>query len=144
MSEYDEATSGANVSEKTRPRRQYKEDTKKRNKPAGRKRINPQSNATRMNWKSPFIWSQIENAAVLAGKPWSPHDITVQAKRLDPVIFLRLTEQVVGRWIDPDAKAQGVSQWRKSVLAEVMAGNSPGGKTTRIGILAGIPDLSSH
>ena len=75
---------------------------------------------------------------MLAGKPWKPHDIAVQAKRLDPVAFSRLTEQVVGRWIDRDAQAEGISKWKDSVLAAVELGNSPGGQSTRVGILVSL------
>ena len=119
------------VAEKSRPQRQYKEDTKAKNKPQGRKRKHPKTAASNVNWKSPFLWAQIEMAAVKAGKPWKPHDIVVEAKRLDPVAFMRLTEQVVGRWIDREAKEEGISKWKDSVLAEVEKGNAPGGQSTR-------------
>ena len=50
-------------------------------------------------------------------------------------MFEKLTEQVVGRWIDPEAKEEGISQWKDSVLANVEHGNAPGGGNTRVGIL---------
>jgi hypothetical protein len=28
-----------------------------------------------VNWQTPFLWSQIENAAACAGKPWKPRKI---------------------------------------------------------------------
>jgi hypothetical protein len=59
----------------------------------------------------------------------------VEAKRLDHVTFLRLIEQVIGRWIDREAQAEGISKWKDSVLAEVQKGNAPGGQSTRAGIL---------
>ena len=70
-----------------------------------------------------------------AAKPWKPHDITIQAKLLDPIAFASLTEQVVGRWIDRDAQAEGISKWKDTVLAGVEKGNAPGGQSTWAGIL---------
>jgi hypothetical protein len=80
---------------------------------------------------------QIENAALRAGKPWKPRAIVKAAQQTNRTAFERLTEQVVGRWIDPVAKMQGMSKWKQSVIDQTMAleGNSPGGKTTRAGIL---------
>jgi hypothetical protein len=127
--------------ELSRPRRQFKEDRKAHNKPQGRKRKILQQQARRMNWKSPFVWAQIEIAARKAGKPWSPRAILKEAQKLDPVIFAGLTEQVIGRWIDPTAKRQGVSKWTSTVLDQVKAGNSPNGQSTRQGILVCNPSL---
>jgi hypothetical protein len=83
------------VAEQSRPHRQFHEDDKSNNKPQGQKCTNLQKPAIHVNWKLPFLWSQIETAAVLAGKPWKPHDIVMQAKWMDPVAFCCLTEQVV-------------------------------------------------
>jgi hypothetical protein len=116
--EFDVASSSqsSSVAELSRPRRQYKADSKKNNKPQGRKRKAPRQGAERTNWKSPFLWSQIETAAVLAGRPWSPREIVLQAKRLDLKAFKGLTEQVVGRWIDPDDQTGSGIKWKESVL----------------------------
>jgi hypothetical protein len=54
---------------------------------------------------------------------------------MDPVSFERLTEQVIGRWIDSEAKSRGGSKWNALVLARVEKGNSPGGESTRTGVL---------
>jgi hypothetical protein len=94
-----------------------------------------QQHAKLVNWYSPFLWSQIEMAATRAGRPWSPRLILKEAQKIDPKSFSRLTEQVIGRWIDSKAKDRGVSQWNPSVMARVAAGNSPGGQSTRPGIL---------
>ena len=137
---HDETLSAkaSSVAESSRPRRQYKEAEKVKNKPQGRKRKHAKITAARVNWKSPFLWSHIELAAVQAGKPWKPHDIALQAKLIDPVAFMRLTEQVVGRWIDRAAQEEGISKWKDSVLAEVEKGNAPGGQSTRTGILVSL------
>jgi hypothetical protein len=84
---------------------------------------------------SPFLWSQIETAAEQAGKPWSPREITQREKLLNKKAFEKLTEQVVGQWIDPEAKEEGISQWKDSVLANVEHRNAPGGGNTHVGIL---------
>lgn len=101
----------------------------------GRKRVKGQELAKLVNWYQPLIWSQIDRAAKIAGKPWRPAEITREAKKLNPTTFETLTEQVVGRWIDKRAKAEGRSQWRAAVLLRVKTGNSPGGDTTTHGIL---------
>lgn len=123
------------VAEASRPRRDYKEDARKRNKPSGRKRLHEPTKSKLTNWFSPFLWSQIETAAQQAGKPWSPREITRRAKLLNKKAFDKLTEQVVGRWIDMEAKQEGISRWKNSVLANVERGNAPGGGNTRVGIL---------
>jgi hypothetical protein len=101
----------------------------------GRKRKTAQADAKYINWFTPFLWSQIKDATLRAGKPWSPREIVKQAQKLNSKSFSRLTEQVVGRWIDPDAKKRGVSCWKESVLERIKRGNAPGGDTTRVGIL---------
>ena len=123
------------TAELSRPRRQYKEDRRAKRKSQGRKRDKQQQGAKRVNWQSPFLWSQIEAAVIRAGKPWKPREILREAQKSDCASFGRLTEQVIGRWIDDSARSRGVYKWRDSVLARVAAGNSPGGQWTRTGIL---------
>jgi hypothetical protein len=92
-----------------------------------------------MNWRQPFIWSDIERAALRAGKPWQPRRIMKEAKRINPTTFAALTEQVVGRWIDRDAyREKGIWKWKDSILAEVAHGNAPRGQSTRSGILVSV------
>ena len=89
---------------------------KAKNKPQGRKRKSQQQHSKKTNWQSPFLWSQIEAAAVRAGKPWSPRTILKEAKSMDPIAFERLTEQVIGQWINPGGRSRGVCQWSEAVL----------------------------
>jgi len=127
------------LAELSRPRRQFKEDEKKKRKPQGRKRTHNQETAQRMNWFQPFIWTDIEEAARRAGKPWQPRAITKEAKHINPKTFATLTEQVVGRWIDRDAhNKRGIWKWKDAVLEEVAHGNAPGGQSTRSGILVSV------
>ena len=133
--ELEETDNMPSVAEDSRPRRQYKEDTQKLRKPAGRKRKHEPKVSSRTNWFSPFLWPQIEIAAKRAGHPWSPSTIAREARKIDPKVFGTLTEQVVGRWIDPVAKAGGTSKWKDSVLVHVAKGNAPGGENTRVGVL---------
>jgi hypothetical protein len=131
----EETDNMPSVAEDSRPRRQYKEDTRKLRKPAGRKRKHEQNLSSRTNWFSPFLWRQIEIAAKRAGRPWSPSTIAREARKIDPKVLGTLTEQVVRRWIDPVAKAEGTSKWKDSVLVQVAKGNAPRGENTRVGVL---------
>jgi hypothetical protein len=137
MEQFDEtSTSGVGiVAELSRPRRQYKEDHQAKRKPQGRKREKHQHGAKRVNWQTPFLWSQIETAAAHAGKPWKPRAILKEVQKMDPISFLRLTEQVIGRWIDQSAKSRGISKWSDLVMARVKVGNSPHSASTRKGVL---------
>ena len=127
--EDDAPTSSESIAEDSRPRRQYKEDAHETRKLTGRRRIHDYKTSKHVNWQSPFLWSQIEDAARRAGRPWSPRTITNEAKKANPKAFATLTEhwQVVGRWIDPEGKRQGISRWKESILELVKKGNSPGG-----------------
>ena len=78
----------------------------------------------------------------ISGGLWSPRLIVQEAKKGNPQLFLRLTEQVVGRWIDRDARDAGLNKWKDSVLARVKRGNAPGGENTRFGVLVSINFLA--
>jgi hypothetical protein len=63
----------------------------------------------------------------------SPTDIVREAKRMDGVLFAKLTTQVVGRMID---RKPGVKPcWSEATLARAADGYNPGGQNTRQGIL---------
>ncbi|KAJ7759792.1 hypothetical protein DFH07DRAFT_772123 [Mycena maculata] len=135
------SASSSKLAEDSRPRRQFQEDSRKDNKPQGRKRLpqNKPIDAEKVNWQNPLLWSQIELAALKSGSGlsgWSPSEIVRQARLMAPETFRTLTSQVVGRWIDKDAKARGVDKWLDSVLEKVPSGAAPGGQSTRAGILA--------
>jgi hypothetical protein len=136
----DDRSSAQMNAESSRPRRQFKEDQRKKNKPQGRKRVHEASSALLTNWFQPFIFGQIEMAArnAISGGVWSPRLIVQEAKKLNPELFSRLTEQVVGRWIDREARDAGLNKWKDSVLAQVKRGNAPRGENTRFGVLVSI------
>lgn len=127
------------MAEVSRPYRQFKEDSKKNKKTTGCKRLekNKQKKSKLTNWFHPLLFPQIVIAAARAGKPWRPRTIVREARKLNMGAFWKLTEQVVGSWIDKDAKKQGVSKWKESVIKNVEhgKGNAPGGHNTRSGIL---------
>jgi hypothetical protein len=80
---------------------------------------------------------QIKTAANNAGKPWSSREIVRQAQKLNQNAFQKLTERVVGRWIDPEAIKQGISRWKDSVMLHVAKGNALRGENSRVGVLVG-------
>ncbi|KAJ6523241.1 hypothetical protein DFH09DRAFT_1330119 [Mycena vulgaris] len=146
LEEFDQgpSASSSKLSENSRPHRQFKEDLRTLNKPQGRKRKpeNAPTDVKHTNWKNPLIWSQIETAALKAGHPWKPSEICRQAKLLAPHTFRQLTEQVVGRWIDTEAKKlHGINKWKDEVLAAIPSGAAPGGQSTRAGVLDSYPEL---
>ncbi|KAJ7753856.1 hypothetical protein B0H16DRAFT_1886880 [Mycena metata] len=117
------------LAELSRPRRQFTEDSRKNKKPCGRKR-----NKTK-----------IEAAARRAprgnGGLWSPRAILKELHKTNYGTFHRLTEQVIGRWMDQTARAEGTSKWNESVLRMVAAGTgNPGGHSTRCGVLHPYPE----
>ncbi|KAJ6626482.1 hypothetical protein B0H10DRAFT_2211074 [Mycena sp. CBHHK59/15] len=105
------------LAELTRPHRQFREDSWKNNKPHARKRKNTQCNAKYINWQTPVLWSQIEEL----------HKTNLKD-------FWRLTEQVIGQWIDCDGQT---NKWADTVLQKVAlgSGNVPGGHTMRCWVL---------
>ncbi|KAJ7210222.1 hypothetical protein C8J57DRAFT_1098259, partial [Mycena rebaudengoi] len=147
LEEFDETpkASSSKIAEDSRPRRQFKEDLKKNNTTFGHKQLpkNTKTDAKQVNWRNPLIFAQLQVAAKKAGKPWRPSEICRQAKLLAPEVFRTLTEQVVGRWIDKEAKERGEHKWKDSVLEQVATGAAPGGQSTRAGILESYPALCS-
>ncbi|KAF7328312.1 DDE superfamily endonuclease [Mycena sanguinolenta] len=122
--EYDNTTGpDPRFAEFSRPRRDFKEDAQKKNKPSGRKR-------------------KIRNAMPRTSIGKAPCCGRRSRKQLDglfPHGALRLTEQVIGRWIEEVA---GISRWKESIRqkVELGRGNSPGGHTTRCGVLHPYPE----
>ncbi|KAJ7852106.1 hypothetical protein B0H13DRAFT_2398932 [Mycena leptocephala] len=138
LADHDEiSTADPELPEHSRPRRQFKEDDRKNNKPCGRKPKpkNKKRDARYTNWFHPILFSQVQAAASRVSKPWKPRAILKELHRANLKDFSRLTEQVIGRWIDGDSRDRGTSKWKDSVIQNVERGkgNSPGGHTTRCG-----------
>ncbi|KAJ6456514.1 hypothetical protein C8R45DRAFT_580223, partial [Mycena sanguinolenta] len=127
------------LAERSRPYRDFKENIQQQNKPCGRKRKNAKRDAKYVNWQNPMLWSQIEAAARRALPPWSPRSILMELRKTNPKDFQRLSEQVIGRWIEREG---GISRWNESVQkkVELGKGNSPGGHVTRCGVLHPYPE----
>lgn len=137
LQEFDDEDT-TSLAEASRPRRELKQDIKDQKRNAhtkGRKSTKIHTQAQRMNWCQPLIWAQIEAAARRAGKPWNLVDIVQTAKHANPQLFQTLTPQVVGRWVDEEARRRGEYKWKASILEKVKCGNAPGGSNTRRGIL---------
>jgi hypothetical protein len=106
---------------------------------------NKKRDAKTTNWFHPMLWSQIQLAAGHAGKPWKPRAILKQLQKSNSKDFHRLTEQVIGRWMDRDENNKRVLKWKDSVLENVAhRGNAPGGHNTRCGVLVSLLFRTYH
>jgi hypothetical protein len=81
-----------------------------------------------------MLWLQIEVATHWALPPWSPLTILKELHNTNYTNFWRLTEQVIGQWIDHE---RGTLKWTETVAQKVAlgTGNAPGGHTTWCGLL---------
>ncbi|KAJ7848553.1 hypothetical protein B0H13DRAFT_1906651 [Mycena leptocephala] len=70
-----------------------------------------------------------------AGRPWSPRAILQELHKSNPKDFQHLREQTIRTWLTHEG---GTSRWKDMVLKRVEEGkgNTPGGQTTRCGVLA--------
>jgi hypothetical protein len=126
-----------NVAEASRPYRKFTEQAREDNKLSGRKRkeINAPTEAQRVNWFSPVLWAQIRDVARRTrsgGITMSQAAIQRELVRRNPVIFARLTQQVLGRWIDRSGETD---EWSAETLEKVACENRQGGVTGRIGVM---------
>lgn len=113
----------SNIAEISRPFRELKEHSQKDKKVEGHPRISRSKQAKYINWFTPLLWGEIE----CAGKCWepqmSPSDIVCDLKMKNPILFSKLTVQVVGRWIDRSGEKP---QWSNRTLQRAIIGNLPG------------------
>lgn len=117
------------VAEMSRPKRQFKREKQQKNT---HRRAELLSIAERTHWKAPWIWPTI--AEVASRHLWSsPHAIVHELQVRNPTVFENLTPQVLGRWIE--MRPDGTRGWKDSVLNQVKKGYSPGGESTRVGVL---------
>ncbi len=125
------------IAELSRPARTIREHDKKKKKYRylGLKRARKHlTNATYINWHTPFLWSQIDSAAKdpSVGRGMSASAIVSLLKKRNPEDFGPLSRSTVNGWIDRSGKHP---QWTSGVINMVKNGHLPGGHGGRIGIL---------
>ena len=81
---------------------------------------------------NPLLFMTINEVASHHKPLMSPADIVRDLHKLNHAQFQRLAPQTLGRWIDRSGESP---RWSDKTLERVQAGNSPGGVTTRVGIL---------
>ena len=74
----------------------------------------------------------IDNVAERHKPLMSLIDIVQDLRKINPTQFGHLTPQVLGQWIDWDGES---ARWSDRTLECAQSGNSPGGVTTRVGVL---------
>ncbi|KAF8336886.1 uncharacterized protein EI90DRAFT_3013878 [Cantharellus anzutake] len=104
---------------------------------SGRKQTKEVKAAVRTYWWGPTFFLLLTEAAKKVH--WAnPSKIVQQAQRTSPSLFKKLTSQVIGRHI---IKGKG---WNEDALRKAAQRDSPGGKTTRRGILDGYPEITAE
>jgi hypothetical protein len=114
------------VAELSRPYRAFKEKHHlKKKQPQGRKQTCARRPATYHNWHTPFLWSQIVNAAHHPSVGWqmSSLQIVLVLKKCDPITFAGLSRTTVEAWIDC---SNGRPKWSARALQKASYGNDPG------------------
>ena len=106
-------------------------------KNCGRKQQNDLTPAPRVNWTSPFIWSQIESVANTVGYPWSPTEIVRRLCLLDSQTFRSLRPQRISQW--RDHSYPNVLKWTDAHMRSIKAGNWPHATAYCRGILVSAP-----
>lgn len=128
------------VVEASRPNQTLKEEVCQQRGSVGHPRMVEYKPAILMNYYNPLIWVRIARVGVYCRPQMSPTQIIRELKKLDPVVFAKLVPQTLGAWIDRSGESP---RWSDSTLAQVERGNSPGGLTTRVGVLIKYPDATT-
>ena len=113
---------GSTISELSQPARTLKRKFKNRTrKPQGRKAFHTPKEAKYTNWFSPFLFQQIENARITAGRPnWSTQAIERELKKKDPVTFKTFSRKTIDTWID---RSGNKPRWSEKTLGRIKKGN---------------------
>lgn len=108
------------VAELSCPHHAFKEHQKNQS-PEGKE----YQQATYHNWHSPFLWTQIVNAAKHPSVGWkmSTTNIVALLKRQDLVTFTGLAHTTVEGWIDHSGDKL---KWSARALEMATKGNDPG------------------
>jgi hypothetical protein len=125
-------SSSLNVAEASRPKRSLREQERQQRGKVGRPRTTVYKEALQTNWMSPLLWTHIERAAKRCSPKMSPTEICRELQKLDPVLFKVLRPQTLRKWIDTKGEWP---TWSEKTLERVEAAYSPGGLTTRVGVL---------
>ncbi|KAJ7476619.1 hypothetical protein FB451DRAFT_1173490 [Mycena latifolia] len=133
------------LTEDSCPQQEFKEDTKKRNKPSERKQKpeNVKTDAKQVNWVNPLLERRSRSWRSKQGSHGQLRS-TVEAKHLAPQALEQLSSQAVYCWIDHEAKVMGVSKWKDSILEWVKSRAASGGQSTPAGILMGVEEGQVH
>jgi hypothetical protein len=131
------SSSSFSLAEATRPNRAFKEIKRQERTDVGRPRVKEYKDAVLTNWMSPVVWSIIDRVSKYHPK-MKPTEMVKDLKWKDPVLFAKLTTQVLGAWID---RSGDRPVWSETTHKRVAMGNRPGGLTTRVGVLVCCVDL---
>ena len=99
----------------SRPLREIKQLSRRKRKPhsRGRPQTAVATKAKYTNWFTPLLWNDIEMAANRVGHEMQPSQIVHDLKRRHPQRFAKLTQQVIGRWID---RSGTIPRWSEDTL----------------------------
>lgn len=123
------------IAELSRPGRAEKEIARSKNKkPQGRKRVHQPTDAKYTNWHSPFLWTQIKDAAKHPSVGYSMSATRIKQILIvkDPKTFGHISHNTIDGWID---RSGTKPRWSDSALRMAENGNRPGGHGGRTGVL---------
>jgi hypothetical protein len=114
---------GGTVAELSRPAHYFKTKIKEETrKPQGRKAFQTEKTTKYVNWFTPFLFRQIEQACISAGGPkWSTRAIERELKKKDAVTFAKFSRTTLDEWID---RSGNVPRWSEKTLARIKQGNN--------------------
>ncbi|KAJ7207216.1 hypothetical protein GGX14DRAFT_396626 [Mycena pura] len=134
------------VATKTRPKRAFKDEilAAHRTHASGRKRIHARRPPKYANYKTPFLFRQIQSAGAVNNDPQtglSASGIVKTLRGRDYRTFAKLSRTTIQGWMEKDKKGRNI--WKRKVLDEVelrgdRPGHSLGGPR---GALSGHPDV---
>lgn len=113
---------GGTVAELSRPAHHFKKKIKEETrKPQGRKALQTEKTTKYINWFTPFLFRQIEQARISAGGPkWSTRAIERELKKKDSVAFAKFSRTTLDDWID---RSGNMPRWSDRTLARIKQGN---------------------
>lgn len=135
MAQWKDSPTKKSIAELSRPGREEQEVARnKHKKPQGRKCVHEPSDAKYMNWHSPFLWSQICDAAKhpSVGYQMSATRICDVLKVKNPKTFGNIRVSTVDGWIDHTGPK---ARWLDAAIGMAEKGNRQGGYGGDIGVL---------